>query len=111
MEARGNWNLAVIRHNYGATTAPVATHASCKREDVCCAHPLLLLLLYVSTSCSQIAAFPAGQSVPFSNRLQHNIRGAVSVSRDGAEFAISLGRSLVMDETHQVRDLYIAWCR
>ena len=30
------------------------------------------------------------------------MRGAVSVSRDGSEIAISLGRSLVMDETHQV---------
>jgi hypothetical protein len=36
-------------------------------------------------------------------------RGAVSVSRDGAEFAISLGKSLTMDETHQVRGVVLFW--
>jgi hypothetical protein len=41
--------------------------------------------------------------VPANSRLQHMMRGAVSVSRDGSEFAISLGKVLTMDETHQVR--------
>lgn len=36
-------------------------------------------------------------------RLQHVEAGAVSISRDGSEVGISLGRSLVMDNTHQVR--------
>lgn len=40
--------------------------------------------------------------MPSNSRLQHMTRGAVSVSRDGVEFAISLGKALTMDETHQV---------
>lgn len=40
--------------------------------------------------------------VPANLRLQHNIAGAVSVSRDGQDFAISLGKALKLDETHQV---------
>ncbi|KAF6253324.1 hypothetical protein COO60DRAFT_1643255 [Scenedesmus sp. NREL 46B-D3] len=42
--------------------------------------------LYGGRSAS--AAFPGGQGVPLNPRLQHMARGAVSVSRDGSEFAV-----------------------
>eukprot|EP00879_Flechtneria_rotunda_P021777 GHRR01022963.1.p1 GENE.GHRR01022963.1~~GHRR01022963.1.p1 ORF type:complete len:234 (+),score=116.99 GHRR01022963.1:457-1158(+) len=45
---------------------------------------------------------PKGSEVPFNSRLQHNVRGAVSVSREGSEVAITLGKAMTMDETHQV---------
>lgn len=35
-------------------------------------------------------------------RLRHAVVGAVSLAMDGSEFAISLGRTLKLDETHQV---------
>mmetsp|Transcript_38722 Transcript_38722/g.99021 ORF Transcript_38722/g.99021 Transcript_38722/m.99021 type:complete len:301 (-) Transcript_38722:109-1011(-) len=36
------------------------------------------------------------------SRLKHAVFGAVSIAMDGSEFAIALGRSLKLDETHQV---------
>lgn len=51
---------------------------------------------------SSAAAFPGGQQVPSNSKLKTTIMGAVSVSRDGADFAISLGKVLKLDETHQV---------
>lgn len=53
--------------------------------------------------------------MPIYHRLQHNVAGAVSVSRDGAEVAVSMGKSLTMDDTHQVQHrqhtrLWISLC-
>ncbi|WIA22889.1 hypothetical protein OEZ86_009830 [Tetradesmus obliquus] len=67
----------------------------------CKFHKLLpYYALYGGKSAS--ASFPGGQGVPLNSRLQHMMRGAVSVSRDGSDFAICLGKCLTMDETHQV---------
>lgn len=51
---------------------------------------------------SSAAMFPSGQQVPRNNKLKNTVAGAVSVARDGSDFAISLGRALKLDETHQV---------
>jgi hypothetical protein len=73
---------------------------------VCCSAAavalLLLLLLLCCFVCSSAARFPAGQQVPSNRHLKHTVTGAVSVSRDGMDFAISLGKVLKLDETHQV---------
>lgn len=60
--------------------------------------PLLLLVLCVRSSA---ALFPGGQQVPSNSKLKTTIVGAVSVARDGADFAISLNRALKLDDTHQ----------
>lgn len=62
--------------------------------------------LLVFRCCSSAAAFPGGQQVPSNTKLKATIMGAVSVSRDGTDFAISLGKVLKLDETHQARDSY-----
>lgn len=51
---------------------------------------------------SSAALFPGGQQVPSNSKLKTTIVGAVSVSRDGSDFAISLNRALKLDDTHQV---------
>lgn len=62
---------------------------------------MVLPLLYLSL-CSSAALFPGGQAVPANNRLKNAAAGLVSVSRDGVDFAISLGKALKLDDTHQV---------
>lgn len=39
--------------------------------------------------------------------LRNAIAGAVSIAMDGSDFAISLGRSLKLDDTHQVHAEHI----
>jgi hypothetical protein len=49
---------------------------------------------------SPAAAVPALRS---SKYLRNSELGAVSVSNDGTEVAVSMGRSLTLDSSHQVR--------
>ena len=53
-------------------------------------------------TCSAAAAVPGGGRIAKHGRLHHVESGAVSVSLDGTEVALALGRSLNMDKTHQV---------
>ena len=61
--------------------------------------PLCGMLHPQNTSRSKAPA----QSLRRSPRLKHVGIGAVSVALDGSDFAISLGRSLKLDDTHQVQ--------
>lgn len=61
-------------------------------------------LHYTFVSLYECSSVPADHVHISSNRQLKNVEaGAVSVSHDGSDIAISLGKSLTLDETHQVR--------
>jgi hypothetical protein len=45
--------------------------------------------------------------LPANPALRHVDAGTVSVSRDGEEVVLALGRALVLDATHQVRHQFL----